>query len=1139
MKQSWSSTFCYVLSLLWFLEGCVLSWGRVLQDGEAGTTSTSTNQPMRKVGFVWSEFSLLSGALEDCPNATAQACEGGLSAATAWLRQQEEEEEAPFPTFLLQSFEFTSVFVQMHPLGWNVNRYILKNRFDKDVYYARNSFLGSHKADLSITQNDLSGLQTFDIQPLAGNTVVDTRNSWNQYLKHVYFDQETRLATIVIDRWDAGTSSNSDDSTSELNRSRRLVEPIAHARRLMSYIAQANQAIGCSKDGLSDFDTYVALKQGLNPYNSTTTIVNGGANSCWIPAVVYTDENPDLFRSFVEEAIFFDHPPSLILNTVDVYEPFDVPRAFGPHKTWVVTLKSKSKILKQVVMEVEDLEPSSQTRETKISNISIVEEDLEIIPDTIRQDAKFQEDIAFLNELADEASLNNPVLGSSGEMPFARPQDNRDIRPCMGGECPIGSLFADALRWYTGADFAFLQAGGFRGPGWPAGPVRVSNIWEALPFANTECTGVVSGISLYRLFEFSTRTASFQTLETTNGDRLMQVSGLRYTYNTQLEAPRLVNLEIWDNEVGAYVPVDRLSFYKFATSSWMCGGFDPYPAMLSEDSLTIPGEEAGTVGGELFQNLVGDYLAQLESPYDTSIQKRLVNDTQVLVPLDFLQTEETCNSSTFWVEEYQTCFSCPTTNQVLFALDQNEFFGVSGASSEGRVLGQITNGEDFPIVIALKSMPSWTSSPTPLMTSNAAGEAPRITIAPKGFFSFELVASPEELSAGIATGPVSFAVLDGGDFPGCVSRDLVTEISFSVGREPTLSETGSIKIVGFCLLGVIWLIDAVLCVWVYQNREHSVIKAMQPGFLLAICFGVGVMAMMIGMLSLVNQDVSERTKNFACMAQPWFLSMGFSIVMSALFTKLWRLNKVVFMALNFRRKNVPARQAFFAFAIVFSINFVLLMIWTFTSPLEYTIASVPGEDWNLYGTCAVVDTAGWVCMGMTLAVNFVTLLLALHQAYRARDISSQFSESKGLALAIFSWVQLGLVGLPVLFLIDKDNVAPRYFLQVALIFAGCLSMMFFVFSPMILRLREQETGTKESAIYRVSSRQMKNPGVQPASGVSSFVSDYNGRTHDGTSRIEPSFASSASRVDFTGTPSRVDVPLAPLPEISSFQEGED
>ena len=82
-------------------------------------------------------------------------------------------------------------------------------------------------------------------------------------------------------------------------------------------------------------------------------------------------------------------------------------------------------------------------------------------------------------------------------------------------------------------------------------------------------------MTVFRLFELATREAAFAAERIQNGDRLFQVSGLRYVYNTDIEAPRLIKLEILDMETGQYTPVERLKLYKYATSSWMCSGFHP------------------------------------------------------------------------------------------------------------------------------------------------------------------------------------------------------------------------------------------------------------------------------------------------------------------------------------------------------------------------------------------------------------------------------------------------------------------------------------------------------------------------------------------------------------------------------------
>jgi 2',3'-cyclic-nucleotide 2'-phosphodiesterase (5'-nucleotidase family) len=68
-------------------------------------------------------------------------------------------------------------------------------------------------------------------------------------------------------------------------------------------------------------------------------------------------------------------------------------------------------------------------------------------------------------------------------MPLSRIDD---YRACQAGECPIGNLFTDAIRWFTGTDVAFTSSGGYRGEGWSAEDgVRLTDLYAALPFPNT------------------------------------------------------------------------------------------------------------------------------------------------------------------------------------------------------------------------------------------------------------------------------------------------------------------------------------------------------------------------------------------------------------------------------------------------------------------------------------------------------------------------------------------------------------------------------------------------------------------------------------------------------------------------------
>lgn len=173
------------------------------------------------------------------------------------------------------------------------------------------------------------------------------------------------------------------------------------------------------------------------------------------------------------------------------------------------------------------------------------------------------------------------------------------------------------------------------------------------------------------------------------------------------------------------------------------------------------------------------------------------------------------------------------------------------------------------------------------------------------------------------------------------------------------------------------------------------------------------------------------------MATPWLLSMGACIVFSALFSKLWRLNRL--LGSGFRRFVLKEKDVILPAVVIFSLNIIILICWTIMSPLQWERVPVDSQPWNTVGVCAseneAVETGCWVAIG---CINFGALILSCWQAYHARNHSDELSEAKGIVFAMFSWLQLTIVGVPVLLLIDQDDVAARYFIQIGLVFLACM-----------------------------------------------------------------------------------------------------
>ncbi len=162
-------------------------------------------------------------------------------------------------------------------------------------------------------------------------------------------------------------------------------------------------------------------------------------------------------------------------------------------------------------------------------------------------------------------------------------RDNADTTPA--GESPLGDLIADAQRDFAEpgdaqADFAFMNPGGIRAS-IEAGPVTYGELFAVQPFDNQVVSMELTGDQIYRLLEqqFPPNQAS---------KRILQVSGLKYTYDQSLPAgERIVSLTKTDGTA-----VERATTYEVAVNSFIAAGGDSF-TVLKE------GQNVRTIGSDL------------------------------------------------------------------------------------------------------------------------------------------------------------------------------------------------------------------------------------------------------------------------------------------------------------------------------------------------------------------------------------------------------------------------------------------------------------------------------------------------------------------------------------------------------------
>jgi gamma-aminobutyric acid type B receptor len=193
---------------------------------------------------------------------------------------------------------------------------------------------------------------------------------------------------------------------------------------------------------------------------------------------------------------------------------------------------------------------------------------------------------------------------------------------------------------------------------------------------------------------------------------------------------------------------------------------------------------------------------------------------------------------------------------------------------------------------------------------------------------------------------------------------------------------------------------------------------------------------------------------------------GFTITFAALFSKIWRVNKIMESAQRFRKVKITERDVMLPFMVLLSLNMIFLLVWTLVDPVVWKRESLCGSgDLSSYGHCTLgsgTSVAMFVCV---VVLNACALLLANYQAYKARLVSTEYGESQYVAIIMMSILQIVIVGVPLMFLL-VENPSASYFVRVGVIFVICMSTLLLLFVPKMLsnkkhkkeQVRKQQRG---------------------------------------------------------------------------------
>lgn len=306
--------------------------------------------------------------------------------------------------------------------------------------------------------------------------------------------------------------------------------------------------------------------------------------------------------------------------------------------------------------------------------------------------------------------------------------------------------------------------------------------------------------------------------------------------------------------------------------------------------------------------------------------------------------------------------------------------------------------------------------------------------------------------------------------------------------EVDMNYIGNLAILGYVLLAFIVVLSIGFAIWTFVNKNTRVVRASQPLFLGMICCGTLIMGSAIIPLSMDDEKYDERATDVACMSIPWLMSIGFTTTFCALFSKTWRVDKIFHNPRRFSRIKVTAKDVIGPYLALLAINVIVLACWTAIAPLVYDRFYYEGTDsWNReissHGVCHSEGDAkgGFVPYVVIIGVvNLGVLILAVLQAYQARSIRTEFSESKYITIIMVSMLQASVIGIPVIFLVwDLPEV--YYVVMVCLISVICFAVLIFMFVPKVSALREKKAEQRK----KEQRRSARAANGLPLSGKSS------------------------------------------------------
>jgi gamma-aminobutyric acid type B receptor len=252
-----------------------------------------------------------------------------------------------------------------------------------------------------------------------------------------------------------------------------------------------------------------------------------------------------------------------------------------------------------------------------------------------------------------------------------------------------------------------------------------------------------------------------------------------------------------------------------------------------------------------------------------------------------------------------------------------------------------------------------------------------------------------------------------------------------------------VRCFGLVLLGVAWALGFVGILLLWYFRKDAIVQGAQPFFMQLLCGGSILTSTAIFTLSWdEGMGCSDHKLDIACMMTPWFFFVGHIVMFSAMFTKLWRVDKVM----QFRRHNkVTVRNVLGPLVALLVATLAILVAWTALDPWTWERVVVSELPYETYGECG--NDRLWAFIGPLVGLLIFAESTSAFFAWKTADIPDEFNDSSSIFLTICTHMQAWAIGVPILAVLGNSSSDGTYLGRVLLIWIFSVSSIACVVYP--------------------------------------------------------------------------------------------